>query len=124
MPLLTLLASIIFATNDIQINPSADLMAKWQPIINQIEQCESNGNENAIHEHDGDGTSFGILQFKYKTFRYYSEKFGVFNGKGFDEADWINAWHDRWSQELVASYMMENLTNWKSNWVVCTKNLN
>ncbi len=100
-------------------------MNAHQEVVEKLIQCESQGKEDAVHKLDGDGTdSINVLQFKYKTFRYYAEKYGIFNGKDFDEADWMNAWNDTYYQKLVASWIIEKDKNWKNNWVVCSKNIN
>jgi len=98
------------------------MIDKHAETIEKLIACESNGVENAIHKLDGDGTdSVGVLQFKWKTFSYYSEKFGLFPLA--DEADMENLWHDKYAQKLVAATMMENEKNWKSHWKICGSKL-
>jgi len=118
-----LLATIYLPANETILNKSQDLIDKHSETINALIQCESQGKETAINKNDGKigVDSINVLQFQYRTFRYYAEKYDLFSE--LDEADWMNRWNDSYSQKLVAATMIENETNWKSHWKICSKNL-
>lgn len=47
--------------------------------IEQIAQCESSGNMEAIHYHDGGKNkhSYGLLQYQEKTWAFFEKRFNV-----------------------------------------------
>ncbi len=123
MPFLSYLISLILIGNQMSFSKADILLERHQEVIEKLIWCESRGKETAINKDDGKigVDSINVLQFQYRTFRYYAEKYKIFSG--LDEADWKNRWNDSYSQKLVAATMIENETNWKSHWKICSKNL-
>ena len=60
-------------------------------VLERLAQCESGGNPKAINPNDMGSPSFGLLQFKIKTFRAYGERYNVIQ-KGMSDEElrhWI-----------------------------------
>ncbi len=122
MDFFSYIASLILVGNQMTIDKNQMIIERHSEVIDQLIWCESRGIENAINPSDGDGTdSVGVLQFKWKTFSYFAQKYNLFPLA--DEADMQNLWRDKWAQKLVAATMMENEKNWKSHWKICGSKL-
>lgn len=108
--------------------PEAQIALFWadspqKPWVYKMVECESSFNPNAINPKDSDGTaSFGILQFKPPTFRYFVMKYNLFNWREWEEADWRNALMSDTHQLIVFKKMISDPeVNLKKQFPACIK---
>lgn len=92
---------------------------KYQPPhreawLQKLILCESTGNPNAINKIDLDGTSsYGLLQFKPSTFKYFAKKYNV-------PGEMMNPE----SQKEVVRHMMDDKSVvWKNQFPDCVRKL-
>ena len=102
--------------------PLAVSIAKLEEWKFNLGDCESNNIPSAINPNDLDGTpSYGQYQFKIGTFKYYVEKYNLFDWQNWEEDDWWEAIFDGEKQHIVLEHMIEdpevNFT-WEFPWCV------
>ena len=90
-----------------------DLMAK-------LRQCESSGNDLAIHYFDGDSHSYGRYQWKAESIWYYQQKYKLL--PDIEEAEIMNVIFEPEIQDMFTYKVLED-GGWR-NWTNCWKKIN
>ena len=79
LPLILILGqlstTLVLLQNTVGQSDAPDAMGVW---INNLAECESGNNPNAINPHDPITASMGLLQFKKSTFINFSRKYHFF----------------------------------------------
>jgi len=90
-----------------------------------LANCESGGNPSALNPMDSDGTpSNGMYQFKRSTWRYFVEKYDLWNWREWDDADWENTMWSGEHQDVVVSLMfMDKEVNLHGQFPKCSSDL-
>ena len=100
-----------------------ELSHRQKAWLGALEWCESRGNPEAVNKKDRDGTpSYGILQFKPSTFKYYGERYGIgeqlelgFSPDGYMNPD---------GQEFIVEQMIiRGDVDWNQQFPDCVKKL-
>lgn len=96
--------------------PQDILTAVQRAWLGKLEFCESKGNPKALNKKDRDGTpSYGLLQFKPSTFRYYAKRYKISGTAGYKDAA---------TQILIVEQMIiRNDVSWKQQFPMCVKKL-
>lgn len=81
-------------------------------IIDKIAYCESRNREYAYNSNDPYTPSIGLLQYKTKTWKWFSEKYHF---KG-------DIWSGEDQRELTRR-VMRGERYWKNHWKYCTRNI-
>lgn len=117
---IALSASIVFAQEPVQapIIEEQILSAeevRMNEIIQYLSWCESRHNPLALNKYDPDTASYGRFQFKWATWKYYIERYGLF-AESEEHELWNLIW-DGSAQEIVARKILTE-GHWK-NWYTC-----
>lgn len=77
--------------------------------ISKLSACESTNNPLAVNPFDLDGTaSHGRFQFKFDTWKFYIQKYKLFNYTDMEDADYWNLIYDGSLQEIVLRNMIHD----------------
>src|SRR3990167_7036666 len=81
---LTLFLIIIFCAilvngigNNFVIEQQTASVYPMSELLNDLAECESNGNEKAWNKADPVTPSIGLLQFKWATWQHFTKKYGL-----------------------------------------------
>lgn len=99
------------------VSPIDPLTYQQKAWLGALEWCESRGNPNAINPKDRDNTpSYGILQFKPKTFALYVKQYnlGVYP-KGYIDP--------QGQEDIVTAMIIAKHVNWHQQFPDCVKKL-
>ena len=76
-----MLSSLIFTSlilgNLILSKVEAPKVEPMEILLDRLAICESSGRKNAINIMDGDASSFGLFQFKIKSFVHFGRRYGL-----------------------------------------------
>jgi len=93
-------------------------------LIEKLAKCESSNNPRAVNFKDRDGTaSFGYLQFKPESFKYYGVKYGFIG----ENASWDYIMTIIWDKEMqvrIAKRMIDDKkVDPQREWPLCWKKI-
>ena len=94
-------------------------------LIYKLADCESKGNPLALNKVDKNGlSSKGFWQFQDKTWRYYIQKYNLWNWQEWDEADYENAiWDANYQKVVVDKMFVDKDINLQKEFPTCSKKL-
>lgn len=97
-----------------QAKPTDALSDAQKSWLEVLEQCESNGNANAINPKDRDGLpSYGILQFQKPTFEFFQKLYGTTG----------NLMQPQAQETIVVQMILRGGVDWHKQFPDCTKKL-
>jgi len=93
-------------------------------LIEKLAECESGKNPHAVNFKDRDGTaSYGYLQFKPESFRYYGIKYGFIG----ENADWDYIMTIIWDKEMQVRIAKKMIDDKKvdpaKEWPICWRKI-
>ena len=100
-----------------KIIPEENLTREQRAWLGALEWCESKGKATAVNPKDRDNTpSYGLLQFKPSTFKYYLKRYGIAETKaGYMDPDVQEA--------IVTQMILRNDVKWSQQFPDCVKKL-
>ena len=115
-----------------EVKPQVETKKRYIPTqaqsvwLSSLEWCESRGVPTAINQVDRDGTpSYGALQFKPSTLKYYALKYELLTMEDLDTDEKVMAKvMDRDIQRAIVTEMIgDKSTRWHTQFPDCTKRL-
>lgn len=92
--------------------------SKIEPLMVKLSVCESGNNPNKTNWYDNGSPSYGLFQFKEKTWIEQIRKYNMFPNT--EDKELINLIYDRNTQETLTMLMLIEENGWL-HWKSCAK---
>lgn len=113
--LISLNSSILNASTSPIFAPGLTIHSHYDEWINDLRQCESGGDDNALNPRDTDGTpSKGRFQFKDRTFAWLSKKYNIKT---------TSIWNGEEQEQILRRMIEDRDINLKTQFPSCTKQI-
>jgi len=119
---LVLVPSIVQAPESKQLLNQQPLNQQPDPIyklIDKLANCESNNNPLVVNWEDNGSPSYGLLQFKERTFIHYTKRYNLMP-KAEDNEILNNLFDGNYQRELAYRMLKEKAKN-SVHWYNCSK---